>query len=260
VKRGIGQWTLGLATSALMVLVSAPVNAQVNVEPLRLQVKQGGFGARIGMSTTASGGNTDRLLLGGGVLVGGDEGPHFAYTTLTGDYGRARETTTVAKAFGHLRYAYEIARWLWGEAFGQLEADRLRRLLRRELLGAGPRVGYENDQVGLFYGTAYMLEWTLLDRRETVDSGEFRLRHRWNHYVTVSVSSVDRVLLVATGYYQPRFDDLGDYYLLFNPAVIFEVTGVLNARIEAQIRYESSPPEEVLPIDYTLKNVLEVAF
>jgi hypothetical protein len=63
-----------------------------------------------------------------------------------------------------------------------------------------------------------------------------------------------------TTYYQPRIGGFSDYHVLMNPAAVFTVTGVLHARIEAQVRYGSRPPEQVEPLDYTIRNALEAAF
>jgi hypothetical protein len=244
-----------------VVLLACPLlKAQVNVEPLRRQIKEDGLGARISASMKASGGNTEQLVMGGGLLTGGRTGRHFAYLNLVGDYGRARGQTIAAQAFGHLRYNLELLPWLWGEAFGQLEADQFRRVLRRELVGIGPRVGHDGDQLGLFLGTSYMPERTHLDRRDTADSGQVRLRHRWNNYAALTVVADERVLFVAGVYYQPRFDEFSDYHLLVEPAVVFKVTEVLNARIEGRMRHESRPPEEIKSTDYSIRNSVEATF
>jgi hypothetical protein len=193
-------------------------------------------------------------------LAGGRTGPHFAYLNLVGDYGHARGQTITAQAFGHLRYNLQVQPWLWGEAFGQMEADQFRRVLRRDLVGVGPRVGHDGDRLGLFLGTSYMPEWTHLDRRDTADSGQIRFRHRWNNYIALTATPDDRVLLVATVYYQPRFDDFADHNVVIEPAVVFTVTQVLSARIEGRIRHESRPPEEIKSTDYCIRNAVEATF
>ena len=234
--------------------------AQVNVEPLRRQIKRGGVGGRVRTAMLATGGNTDRLSMGGGLLLGGDSGPHFAYLNLTGEYARVNREATVAKAFSHLRYNYELAPWLWAEAFTQLEADRFRRIARRELVGSGPRFGVDFAHAAVFYGTAYMAEWTLLDRRDTSDSGELRLAHRWSNYVSASGDVAERVLLTTTVYLQPRFDAFGDYHALVVATFEFKVSGLVSTGIEAEVRYESRPADEVEKLDYSIKNALELSF
>src|SRR5690606_741678 len=131
--------TLWLA-SACAVSMPRPASAQVNVEPLRKELERERLGGRVGASLAGYRGNTEGVVMGALVLVGGHLSRHFGYVNAAGDYSRLGGSTQVAKTFGHVRHNYELLPWLWSEAFAQLESDRFRRIVLRELIGAGSRL------------------------------------------------------------------------------------------------------------------------
>jgi hypothetical protein len=235
-------------------------SAQVNVEPLRKELKTDGSRLRVGASFQTLGGNTEGVTAGGLLLGGVRADRHLSYLSLTGDYSRVNDETLVSKAFSHLRYNFELCNWLWAEAFAQLEADRFRRIRRRQLLGIGPRLGAEGQLLAVFYGTSYMPEWTLIDEQVAIDARRTVLAHRWNHYTTVTLTLAERAMLSTTAYYQPRFDEFDDYHLLIVPALAFQVTELLRSGIDAAVRYESRPASDVEELDYAVKNSLALSF
>ncbi len=82
--------------------------AQVNVEPLRQQVTEHRFGARINASTTTYAGNTRGVVFGGSALMGGRTERNFGYLDLSGDYARLSGVVSVAKWFAHLRHNFQL--------------------------------------------------------------------------------------------------------------------------------------------------------
>lgn len=249
-----------IATGAACLAISSVARAQVNVEPLRKEVTARGFSAHVGATLSGSAGNTDGVTAGSNLLLGVAGGPHLAYLSASGDYSRVNQTTLVAKSFAHLRYNYQLAHPLWAEVFTQIETDRFRRIKDRELLGTGPRFGIvQSDQVGLFYGTAAMLEHTVLnadiagsDTRQTVV--------RWSNYVALGYEPDDRVQLTETTYVQPRFDRFRDYHLLSVLSLGFKVANHLGTSILGSVRYESIVPDGVRRADMEIKDSVELRF
>lgn len=244
----------------LALLVARPTQAQVNVEPLRKQVTEAGFGARARASLATYAGNTQGVILGSSALVGLGSGRHLAYTTLSGDYARLDSEVSVAKWFAHARHNYQLASWLWWEVYGQIESDRFRRVAIRELLGSGPRLGLlQREEVQVFYGASYLLEHIDLSSQDPSGRGEGTF-HRFSNYVSVLFWPHDRILLSSVTYAQPRFDRPSDITLLSVNGAELTITPRLASRIDSVIRYESVVPSDVTRADFELKSSLELVF
>jgi hypothetical protein len=251
-----------LAAAALLLAFGfpAPTAAQVNVEPLRQQVADHGFGVRARASLASYAGNTQGVILGSSALVGLRSGRHHAYSVLSGDYTHLNSVVSVAKWFAHARHNYELYDWLWWEHYAQIESDRFRRVKLRELVGTGPRFGLlRSEELEVFYGVSYMLEHVDLSSADPSARGEGTF-HRLSNYASVTFRVHERILLSSVTYAQPRFDRPSDVTILSVNAAEFTVTSKLASRIDATIRYDSVVPSDVRPADLELKSSLELVF
>lgn len=248
------------APAAACLCFATLARAQVNVEPVRREVARRGFSARLSATLTGSAGNTEGVTAGGATVLGVAGGPHLAYLSASADYSRVNQQTLVDKAFAHLRYNYRLAHPVWAEAFTQIETDRFRRIQDRELLGAGPRFGLvQGDEGSLFYGTAVMLERTILNA-DIVGSRTRQNVVRWSNYVAVDYAPDDRIDLSNTTYLQPRFDRPGDYHLLSVTALSFKIARHLGTSILGTVRYESIVPAGVKRADAEIKDAIDLRF
>lgn len=232
----------------------------MNVEPLRQQLADDGFGARLAASVSSYAGNTQGVIFGASALLGGRSQRNLVYAMLSGDYASLNGVVSVAKWFAHARHNYNIRRWLAWEEFGQLESDRFRRVQLRELLGTGPRFTLlHSDAVKLYAGTSYMFEHTESDTDDPESPGQGSF-HRWNNYVSITLAADERILLSTVGYFQPRFDEPSDHHVLSVTSAGFKVTDRLQSRIDCTVRYESVHPSEAEGADIELKSSLELVF
>ncbi len=234
--------------------------AQVSVEPLRQKIEDSGVGGQVAASLSALRGNVDKLAFGGSGLIGVRTRRHLLIAHATGDYAEFNQERVVEKAFAHLRYNVELAKWSWWEVFAQLERDAFRSIQDRELVGTGPRVGWRGDAHGLFVGTAWMLENTRWDRPLAGETDRQYLVHRWSSYLSARDQLGEPITFGATVYLQPRFDDPSDYRALVTLGLEFEITEVLHTGIETTVRYESRVPSGVNRADGTFNNYLAVSF
>jgi len=232
----------------------------VNVEPLRQQVAKNGVGVRLRASATTLAGNTRGVIFGSSALAGFHSQRNVAYLILAGDYTRLNGVVSVAKWFGHARHNYELRRWLWWEAYAQLESDRFRRVNLRKLLGTGPRVCiFQSDALELFYGLSYMYEQTALETADRQPTGEGSA-HRLSNYVALTLRAHERISLSSVSYFQPRINQPSDSRVLSVTGADFSVTSLLHSRIDVSVRYDSATPSDVRREDVELKSSLEVAF
>ena len=252
------RWLLVLVASYFWFIPSA--SAQVNVEPLRQQVTERRFGARINVSTDAYAGNTSGVVFGGAALLGGRTERNFGYLDVSGDYSKLAGVVSVAKWFAHLRHNFQLNRDLWWEEYAQLESDRFRRVQLRELVGVGPRVRMaRGDVFELFLGASYMVEHTELDSSDPHPEGQGTVE-RWSSYLAITLKPQDRIMISSVNYVQPRIDQFSDYKLLSVSGADFKITTHLHSRLDVTARYESMAPSDVRHADLELKSSLEVVF
>ncbi len=255
------RWLLAvLVLVAFGISFCSRASAQVNVEPLRQQVTERRFGARINASTTTYAGNTQGVVFGGAALLGGRTERNFGYLDLSGDYSKLAGVVSVAKWFAHLRHNFQLDPDLWWEEYAQLESDRFRRVQLRELVGTGPRLRIARGKIlELFLGTSYMVEHTQLDSVDLHPEGQGTVE-RWSSYLAITFKPQDRILLSSVNYIQPRIDEFADYKVLSVSGADFKVTSHLHTHIDATARYESFAPSDVRHADLELKSSLEVVF
>jgi hypothetical protein len=252
------RWLLVLVASSLFV--SAHASAQVNVEPLRQQVTERRFGARINASTTTYAGNTQGVVFGGAALLGGRTERNFGYLDVSGDYSRLSGIVSVAKWFAHLRHNFQINPDAWWEEYAQLESDRFRRVQLRELAGTGPRFRIAHSEpFELYFGPSYMIEHAELDSADRDPAGQGTFE-RWSNYLAATLKPQDRILISTVTYVQQRIDRFADYKVLSVSGADFEITTHLHTRIDVTARYESFAPSDVRHSDLELKSSLEVVF
>lgn len=250
----------GLALAFALYGFPRAAAAQVNVEPLRQQVVERGFGARLGGSLIADAGNTRGVQLSTSAFVGGRYAAHLLFGAGSASYTRLNEIVSVAKWFGHVRYNYELEQWLFWEVLGQVEGDRFRRVSLRRLFGTGPRFQLiSSDELSLTYGTSYLNETSTI-ASDDASPGGVRHVQRWNNYVSAELRAHPHVTLSSVTYLQPSFVDFSDVHVLSVLGADFQVTPRLHSRLDATLRYENPRPLEVRPTDFELKSSLELVF
>ncbi len=234
--------------------------AQVNVEPLRDQLKTDGQAINVRVSVAGQQGNTNGVQLSSGVFYGVSGEKNLFYTQVSADYAHTNRATQVARAFAHSRYNRRFDSWLLGEGFAQWESDRFRRVQSRGLFGAGPRFEIsQNEDFELVYGASYMLEVT--ERTDSIQASERRrTRHRFNNFGTFLYRIHGQITLAETIYYQPRFDAPSDYWLLSMFSATFQVTPVLSSGLHLTIRHESNAPAPLQKTDSEVLSSLRLTF
>jgi hypothetical protein len=256
----LGAALMSLGATGAVLLLGQPASAQVNVEPLRKQLKESGFGARVSGSLSGFAGNTQGVIFGSAGLVGMHGERQLGLVALSGDYARLNHVVSVARWFGHARYNLELNDDVWWELFGQLESDRFRRVAFRRLLGTGPRVQlFGSEPLQVFYGAAYMLEHVNLETRQAHAAGEGSA-HRFSNYASITLRAHPKISVTSVTYVQPRVDRPSDVKLLNVSQSDFEITGKLHSRVDVTVRYDTTGPPDLSRTDLELKNVLELIF
>ena len=240
---------------------ASSTSAQVNTEALRGDAFRKGLSGRVEGTFTGSTGNSQGVVSGGNARLQLKSNTHLAFVHSAGAYSRLNSTTSVERAVVHARYNYEVASWIWGEVFSQIEHDAFRRLTNREIVGIGLRFhAFRTEDVDLYYGTAYMAEWENLNLVDNDPDDRLTFAHRWSNYIAVSASLTDRLEAGATLYFQPRFDRFSDWRLLQESFLEVGITGFVSTKVSVVIRHDSDPPASVKKTDLSVTNAFVAKF
>jgi hypothetical protein len=246
---------IALALAALLV-GPTEARAQLNAEALRSTLRKNPRFLWIDGALVGRAGNTQTTTFSGSVFGGVSHEPHLFFTRVSGDYGEARGSATVARWVGHTRYNYRLTRLVALEGLAQVQHDRFRRLSVRDLYGVGVRLHlHEAEELDVFAGTTYMVEHEVISDRAG-SPGTKELWTRSSNYVGLNARVAPLVEASAVTYAQPRFDKPQDIRVLSEGFVSITITKRLAARVSGSVWIDSEPPAEVRSYDVEVKNSL----
>lgn len=246
-----------------VVAFSGPAlaQAQVNVEQLRGDYREGPARAQLEASFTGRTGNVQSFEAGGGAIGAARLGRHGFFGSSRADYARFNHTTTVSKSFIHLRYELHLLSWLSAEVYVQQQQDKFQRLLLRELVGTGPRfVFVDEEDLKIAYGASYMFEYERIAVAEGAADAPMTFSHRFSNYLTSTWKPDSRVTATSTVYVQPRWDAFDDTRVLFETAISTAIAKRLALKFLATVRYDSAPPTTVKTTDAEVRNAIVLKF
>ncbi len=258
--------TIPFVLCALLLMTwSNRSHAQVNVESLSETIDKPGLGLSAKSNLSYASGNVNLLGLRGQAAAyyatkhpdAPPEADVFWFRDrilLHGSAGitKAEGRQVANDGFGHVRFTH--MQWLrvGGEVFGQAQYDYFRLLQRRLLGGTGARVVLSNiPSFRSWFGTGYMFEFERrnipAENRPPAGPDPTNMtNHRWNNYVTLSVTIVPDVLeLLSTTYVQPRWDDFRDVQVLEEGSLQVKVVEHVSLSTDVTLRYDSRAPVSV---------------
>ncbi len=251
-----------LLVSLILSLLSCAraASAQVNAEALRSQTKKHPTFLWVDGSLVTRRGNINGTIAGASIFAGTVLDPHLLFGKATGDYTEFNGKPTVARYMAHVRYNYLVHPLLALEGLVQGQHDRFRRLLFRNVLGAGVRVPFlTTDDIELFAGTTYLLEGEVIAEEEPFPRESDRW-HRSSTYLGANYAITKASSVSTVTYMQPRFDRPHDFRVLHESLASFAITKMLVARVGLVMRYDHEPPGGVRPLDLEVKNTLGLKF
>lgn len=215
-----------------------------------------GIAGEIGASLTHKRGNTDKNEYHGNLYLSYDNNVSFVtWVAASFSYGESGGIVNENNAFIHLRHIQNLVDdSLAGELFMQDGEDSLKNTRRRLLGGGGLRLRLFNNAV---YGRAYLgagAFYEYIDYTTQIDPTERNTR--FNTYAAYTLKFSKNARISATGYYQPKVDDLRDYYLVSNVSLEMLVIAKLYLKIQLSTQHDSRPPLDVKAYDYAQQTVL----
>lgn len=249
-----------IALVAAFFAAPRAARAQVNAEALRGQLRKHPTFLWIDGSLVTRTGNVDGSVAGGSIFAGTVYDPHLVFGKVQGDYTEFAGVARVARYMAHVRYNYKLLPNLSLEALVQAQHDRFRRLLFRDVLGAGVRAPFlPTDDLEVFVGTTYILEGEILSASDPYPR-EVDRWHRSSSFFGINYAITAASALSTVTYLQPRFDRPSDFRVLHETLVSFDITKRFVAKIGVVMRYDHDPPPGVRPTDLEVKNSLGLKF
>ena len=248
-------------TLIIIFLVAEFISAQVNTEKFRVDTDSIGFSGNVDISGTAITGNTDFQLLSVDTRLNYNFGKDYIFFVGDAGYGWQDKEAFSNQALAHLRYVLSTNDFLQIEFFTQLDYNKKRLLLSRELAGTGVRLKLlTSSNFKIRYGIAYMFEHEKYDLPENSIHGRITNANRISSYATFNAKVKDGFTFNSTTYFQPKAGEWKDYKLISDNSFISELSALLDLSFGINLRYDSRPPDTIKKLDTITKFGLTFKF
>ncbi|MEZ4319920.1 MAG: DUF481 domain-containing protein [Myxococcota bacterium] len=184
---------------------------------------------------------------------------HLTSLKASGDVTQAFGDIVAQKAFTNARHRWMFAEPVSAVGFVQVDHNRFRGLLVRDLAGAGVDIRtFRNDWTEAHLGLTMMGEHQV--HGEGFVDDDAGLHARMSNYFTVAVKS-ESVVLASTTFYQPRVDQwANNWRFLEELSFTIDISEHLDWNVLFRLERDSSPPTGVEPLDLALKSGLVLGF
>lgn len=214
-----------------------------NIENERLAPAPEGISGQLEAAIETKSGNSDTEESSYGAKLIYAQAPQQWLLMASREYGKSNDVKSKDNQFAHLRWTYALNTLVSSELFTQYQDDDFTRLTSRVLLGGGGRMHlpYSSDTLKLAIGLGafHVREKYELNTFTTSDS-----YWRANSYISYKQAVTPQVLLVATGYYQPRIHDAPDTQVLLDANAIINMSEQLKLKLSYSVKHDSKPPED----------------
>lgn len=155
----------------------------------------------------------------------------------------------------HVRYNYKFKKWLIGEAFTQVQFNKILNVNFRWLGGLGPRFQVlKTNNLRLYAAALYMYEY------EELTNHIYNRDHRLSSYISFSYHLTKNLSLSNTTYYQPKFLHFGDYRISSQTDMKIDISKHLSFKLSYLYFYDAVPAEGVPRETQALNNTLGFEF
>lgn len=247
-----------LLCGLLYLIPSIAIADAVNAESRRAGSEREGAFGDFQFQGRIQYGNTSLINLETSGLLGFRRRRHtlfgFGNFSFTSESFKDRENIQNS-AMGHIRYNFELKKWIYWELFTQAQSDQNTFVSLRYLVGTGPRfVPFRNDEHLLVIGTAYMPEYEILDRNVIQPyPSNFSSRktwvHRWSSYISYRTDITEQFIFQTTLYVQPRFDRFNDVKVYNDNVLTMEINDLLDFGVSFGVGFDNEPPSACIDDD-----------
>lgn len=162
----------------------------------------------------------------------------------------------INNGFLHFRYNYDFSNnWLIAEAYTQIQFNRIQKIMRRFLWGAGTRyIVLNKEKYKIYLGTSVMYEFELYIDRNYQDL------IRGTTYLSFSIKPSETFSFSHTTYFQPKINEWSNYRINSETSVEAVIIKNLSFKTRFNYFYDSKPAPAVQNIFYSIHNGLAYKF
>lgn len=175
------------------------------------------------------------------------------------NFQKAEGFDLINRGTQHLRYNRKLNETITWEVFGQAQYDAVSEISFRGLVGTGPRFKLNPSEKYRFYiGTLVMYEY---EKATNVVADRVQEDIRGSAYVSFSLYPTEKLSIISTSYYQPKFEAFKDYRISSNTSLLFEIYEDLAFKTTFNYFFDAFPVSASIPkTQYELTNGLLYTF
>ena len=219
----------------------------LNVENFRIKTDTVGWAGQLGLNFSLTKNTKSLTAISSNV--------HIQYKSLKslyliyGNYSLllSDKENLIDNSVFHFRYNYQLSKTYIWELFVQGQKNSISKIDFRGLVGTGIRIKLsENEKYKYFLGSTLMFEHEIQTDRMVYDLW------RWSNYFSLSINPKDNFSFVSTTYYQPAFENFGDYRISSQNNFITKITKSFAFNTGFNLNYDNRPIAGVPKLQYHL--------
>lgn len=241
--------------------MAQPAHAIINIEALRMAMKNDTAIGLLGLSYERKTGNSDTnrwKANGQGMWRTGD---FENLATFEREFGSTNSNQDTNRTTQHVRTNWLYQNPISLEAYGQLEDDQFRRLSMRALIGTGLRFRLADEQrykINAGVGGFWSRE-TQNYAPGTNDAGTLDI-NRANIYLAFNTLVTPEIEMNTIAYYQPALNAFSDTRIMNTSQAVLHVNKLISVTLNYSLSLDTEPPEQVQPSDQTYTTALNYKF
>jgi len=227
----------------LLPLFAGSIFSQINIESLRMEEDSTDiWSGHVESELTVKKGSSDVVLLESTVSVGADWDDRGALVIVKGDIGESNGARISNSFVAHLRYVEKVSDFLNIEAFVQYNYNLSRKLLGREIEGAGVRLRlHESELLKVRFGLGGMYESERYNITPGSEVASEDSRLRGSSYLALIFLPAHNIKITSTTYYQPAFNTINNFRMLSETKAAFKFSSDLSFAVKFNLFYDNLP-------------------
>lgn len=262
-NHAVGTILAGLVIAIVPSLAMRDAVAQtiLNTERFQLGEVQGPH-LTTSLSVAGRSGNSEIFIADASGIAGLYSPQHWLRMIYGGTYLADGDRSLLDSRFLQLRYSWMPTERLQTFHFVQVQQNESLRLRSRWLVGSGvQRDIVRGERTSFSLGTGAMLEWERLDPDEIhPDDPTARDTVRMANLCVLRHETRNGVRILNITYFQPRFDDLGDFRVLNDLGITVPVTDKVRLTLSGEWRRDNRPPAALERDDLSFKMGIALDF
>ncbi len=241
-----------------VLFIGTNVYAQfVNPESVRSKKDSTGFSGTICLDISFIKNTSTIFSLGNSVYVEYNNNKHLVFFINSLNIKKVNDESIINKGTQHLRYNYKLSGKIALEAFIQSHYNKISKIDKRRLIGAGTRFTiFDKDRFEAYLGTLLMYEYEEIKEEQVIYNRDFR----FSGYTSIRWFPIKNTTITSTTFYQPKLSEFSDYRIYSNNSILFKVIKGLSIGITYIATFDTYPAVDIPKYQYKLLNGLIYTF